>query len=134
MSQTRVINLSFDIPEKVKGSQIVKNDLTRRELVKDLIKNNGIELSNQFTISNERGVKGHQEIVYPVKTTMVFATTKTMSELNEILSKFSNKLYYVITEVKEKVDDYIGRMVPEYDLQLNFNEELQSIKDEIVDE
>lgn len=130
MKPTRIVNLSFDIPAKVKGSMMV-NDLTRKDLVTELIKNDGIELSYQFTITNDRRVEGHQEIVYPVKTTMVFASTKSLRELNEILSKYNKKLYYVITEVVEPVDDYLARMVAEYELQRNFNEELQAIKEEL---
>lgn len=126
----RIINLSYDIPVKIKGKD-KDNDLTKKDLVKELIELGGIELPYKFSIKHKGETFKEEEIVCPVQSTLIFASTKSLKELEQILLTHADRLYFVLTEVKEDVDDYIARVVIDYEEQEKFDETLNAIKKEL---
>ena len=130
--ETRTINLSYDIPVKIKGTD-KDNDLTKKDLVKELIELGGIELPYVFSIKHSGETFREEEIVCPVQSTIIFASTKSLKELEQILLNHEDRLYFVLTEVKEDVDDYIARVMIDYEEQDKFNDTLKTIKKELSD-
>lgn len=125
-----IINLSYDIPVKIKETD-KDNDLTKKDLVKELIMLGGIELPYVFSIKHRGETFREEEIVCPVQSTLIFASTKSLKELEKILLNHADRLYFVLTEVKEDVEDYIARVVIDYEAQDEFDETLKAIKKEI---
>ena len=128
-----IYNLSFDIPEKIKGTEKI-NSLTRKEFIKHLIKNGVINCQNVFTIYHNNVPYDTVVIAYLVKTTMIFSSYKDSNEIARVLSAFSNNLYYVLTEVKEEPNTYFARIIEDKDLQKGFNEELAIVLEELRNE
>lgn len=128
-----IFNLSFDIPEKIKGTE-KNNSFTRKELVKHLIKSGVIDCQNTFTIYHNNVPIDNVVIAYLVKTTMIFSSYKDSNEIARVLSVFSNNLYYVLTEVKEEPYSYFARIIEDKELQKGFNEELITVLEELRNE
>jgi len=130
--EIRIINLSYDIPVKIKDTN-KDNDLTKKDLIKELIELGGIELPYVFSIKHSGKTFREEEIICPVQSTIIFASTKSLKELERILLTHEDRLYFVLTEVKEDVDDYIARVIIDYEEQDKFNDTLKAIKKELSD-
>ena len=130
----RIYNLSYDIPEFLKNQKDMRNSLTRKELVKTLIKEGAIKLDYSFTISHNHVPITSVQMAYLVKTTLIFASNIDKNEIAHILSKFSNQLYYVLTIVEEEQNEYLAKIIEDLELQKGFNEELNSILEELKNE
>lgn len=128
-----IFNLSYDIPENIKKTT-QPNLLTRKELVKTLIKEGAINLNNSFTIYHNHVPVKNVNIAYIVKTTLIFASNMDKNEIAQILSKFTNNLYYVLTAVEEEQNEYLAKIIEDQELQDGFNNELKEIMDEIKNE
>lgn len=135
MKQKRIYNLSYDIPENVKGKN-EKNTLDRHELVKFLMKERVIDLNGTFSIYHEGKEYKKVRIAYLVKTTLIFYSYFTKEEIGAALSKqFKSQLYYVLTEIKtDENEPYFANNLEEEDLQDGFAKEVEAIEQEIKDE
>lgn len=128
-----IFNLSYDIPDYVKNTA-TQNPLTRKELVKTLIKEGVINLDNVFTIYHNHVPLCSVNIAYLVKTTLIFYSKMDKQTIANILSKYVNNLYYVLTVVEEDQNDYLARIIEDRTLQEGFNTELNEIIEELKHE
>ena len=135
MKQKRIYNLSYDIPENVKGKN-EKNTLDRHELVKFLMKERVIDLNGTFSIYHEGKEYKKVRIAYLVKTTLIFYSYFTKEEIGAALSKqFKSQLCYVLTEIKtDENEPYFANNLEEEDIQDGFAKEVEAIEQEIKDE
>ncbi len=127
---TSIFNLSYDIPKYVKNATN-PNPLTRKEIVKTLIKEGAINLDNVFTIYHNHVPTHSVKIAYLVKTTLIFYSSMDKKAIGQILSKFANNLYYVLTIVEEEQNDYLATIIEDQTSQDGFSKELDEIIEEL---
>ena len=116
-------NLSYDISEELAKKNQVKNILTRECLLQLLIVDNFIVLDKPFIYKNQQ-IKSQHIVINPVETTIVFRSSQTRRMLVKFLEQYRNQMYYILTEVKGDVNDYLAH--------LHMNEEQQKTCDELV--
>lgn len=116
-------NLSYDISEELAKKNQVKNILTRECLLYLLIVDNFIVLDKPFIYKNQQ-IKSQHIVINPVETTIVFRSSQTRRMLVKFLEQYRNQMYYILTEVKEDVNEYLAH--------LHMNEEQQTTCDELV--
>lgn len=116
-------NLSYDISEELAKKNQVKNILTRECLLHSLIVDNFIVLDKPFIYKNQQ-IKSQHIVINPVETTIVFRSSQTRRMLVKFLEQYRNQMYYILTEVKGDVNDYLAH--------LHMNEEQQKTCDELV--
>ena len=117
-------NLSYDISEELAKKNQVKDILTREYLLHLLILDDYIVLDKPLAIYRNQQIKSQHIVINPVETTIVFSSLKSISMLVEFLEQYQNQMYYILTEVKEDVNDYLAH--------LHMNEEQQKTCDELV--
>lgn len=117
-------NLSYDISEELAKKNQVKDILTREYLLYLLILDDYIVLDKPLAIYRNQQIKSQHIVINPVETTIVFSSLKSRSMLVEFLKQYRNQMYYILTEVKEDVNDYLAH--------LHMNEEQQKTCDELV--
>lgn len=117
-------NLSYDISEELAKKNQVKDILTREFLLHLLILDDYIVLDKPLAIYRNQQIKSQHIVVNPVETTIVFSSLKPRRMLVEFLKQYRNQMYYILTEVKEDVNDYLAH--------LHMNEEQQKTCDELV--
>ncbi|MCQ2340504.1 MAG: hypothetical protein MJZ79_06995 [Paludibacteraceae bacterium] len=122
----KVYNLSFDISEElIKKNQA--DQLDKFDVIKAMIQDGLIITNEEFYIYLNKRVKSRHIIVYPVRTTMIFRSDKTLDDIAACLNKFGKQMYYVITNVEENVNTYLARLHGDEELQKNFDNQLNEL-------
>lgn len=121
-----IFNLSYDISTEMAEENRVKHEdvLTREAFMKILIEKGVIITTPSLVIHSHGRVITKHIVLNPVKTTIIFKSEMKRERIVKILAQYSTQMHYVITEVKEDEDLYLGS--------LHDNEELQQSCDEIV--
>lgn len=121
----RIFNLSYDISADLAKQHHVKEEdlLTRESFLNLLIESSVINTSAKL-FRNIAGFSYSHIVINPVKTTIIFKSNLERKEIVKILHSYIKQLYYVITEVKEDENEYLGT--------LHCDDELQTSCDEIV--
>jgi len=107
-----IFNLSYDLSAELADKNQVKPEdrLTRETFMQVLVDESVIDVNYIFIIGDKESPSGYHRVLNPVKTTIVFKSNKTRAEIVKILSRYSGQLHYVITEVQEDEDLYLGSM------------------------
>lgn len=123
---SRIFNLSYDISADLAKQNHVKEEdlLTRESFLNLLIDSSVINTSAKLSIRNIAGFSYSHIVINPVETTIIFKSNLERKEIVKILHSYIKQLYYVITEVKEDENEYLGT--------LHCDDELQTSCDEIV--
>lgn len=123
---TRIFNLSYDISEEMAKQNHVKPEdmLTRESFMKILIDESVIITDTKFIISRKGNPVSEHIVLNPVKTTIIFKSVKARADVVKVLARYIKQMHYVITEVKEDEDLYLGS--------LHNNDDLQATCDAIV--
>ena len=124
-----IINFSYDIPKYIIGKPNEKNPLGRKDLLRALIEGEAINLDFPFHINWDHPKKDFH-IASLVKSTIIFASHKSIDEIARILNPFKDRLYLVLTEVHEQPDTYFARILGDYDQQLGIVNEVDEILNE----
>lgn len=121
----KVFNLSYDQSTKLPKGQ---NPLERKELLSVLIADGVINLDTTFNITNVFDhVTDSPYVVYPVKTTIVFHSTKNREDILPTLNKLSSRMFYILTEVHQDENLYLGTLHGDEELQKECSKEIQEI-------
>lgn len=121
-----IFNLSYDLSAELADENHVKPEdrLSRETFMQILIQESIIAKNARLTITrNDRPVSSHI-VINPVKTTLIFKSSKNREDIVAVLRRYKKQMHYVITEVKEKENDYLAT--------LNQNEQEQASCDELV--
>lgn len=98
-----IYNLSYDISDKLADENHVdpSQRVDHNSFVEKLCADGLISFSDSFVVEGEsEGI--YHIILRPVESTIMFFSNKSLDELNNYLSNYSNQLYYLITEVKDE--------------------------------
>lgn len=123
----KVYNLSYDQSKKLPEG---KNPLERKELLDILISSEIIDLNAKFRITDAFDrVTDNPFVVYPVKTTIVFHSQKNREDILPTLRQLSDRMFYILTEVHQDEDLYLGSLHGNEELQQECSKEIQEILD-----
>lgn len=123
LARNRIFNLSYDNSEKL-ARPGQNNRIERRDLLKFLLVNHVINYKKCFKVSQKGVTNDTPTIIYAVKTTLIFHSTLTREQIVGVLSTWRDKIFYVLTEVKEDEEQYLGTMHADEDLHADSNIEL----------
>ncbi len=100
---TSIFNLSYDISKNLADeNRVPENErLTSNDFVQKLCKDGVISLWDSFSIEGETNEQYHI-VLRPIETSIMFYSRMTIEEINEYLNRFSNQMYYLLTEVKDE--------------------------------
>ena len=121
----KVFNLSYDQSTKLPKGQ---NPLERKEFLSVLLTDGVINLDTTFNITDvfDR-VTDSPYVVYPVKTTIVFHSEKNKEDILPSLNKLSSRMFYILTEVHQDENLYLGTLHGDEELQKECSKEIQEI-------
>lgn len=127
----RIFNLSYDISKELAEKTHVKEDdlLSRETFMKVLIDEKVIDPDYLFRVGSFEHPSSYHKVLNPVKTTIVFKSDKKRDKIVEVLARYSNQLHYVITEVKEDEELYLGSLHENQEEQASCDEIIQKILD-----
>lgn len=130
IKHSSIFNLSYDNSDKLEKNG-EDNTIVRKEMLRFLVGEGIIDTAMSFTIHQAKREIAHPPIIYPVKTTLIFKSTLTSDQIAEKLRKLKNNIFYVLTEVQEDENSYLGKMRDDEELQAKCLQELEEIITEI---